>query len=141
MLRITVSFALALAACSPPPPTTEQIEPAELTAEAPLVVVTSPRANARVTSPILVEGAAPGDWFFEAQFPAELRDAGGAVLAEARVLAQGETITEAPAPFRAQLSFTVSEVTHATLVLREEMPSGLPGQREISIPIVLIPAN
>ena len=79
----------ALAACSPP---TAQA-PAEPTgADAArsgvTIVVNAPRAGARVTSPLRVEGTAPGDWFFEAVFPAELRGADGALIAEAPAEAQ-----------------------------------------------------
>ena len=48
-------------------------------------------------------------------------------------------MTEAPVPYVAELTFSVTQETPAMLVLKEDMPSGLPGQREISVPVVLVP--
>ena len=130
-----------MSACSPP---AAEAPPAAPTAaqHAPVtIVVNAPAAGARVTSPLHVEGAAPGDWFFEAVFPTELRGPDGAVLAEAPAQAQHDWMTEAPVPFVAELRFNVTQETPATLVLKEDMPSGLPGQREISIPVVLVPGR
>jgi hypothetical protein len=50
-------------------------------------------------------------------------------------------MTEAPVPYVAELEFNVEQETPATLILTEDMPSGLPGQREISVPVVLVPAG
>ena len=134
---VVASALLALAACSPP---SEQA-PAETTSAdvGVAIVVNAPTTGAHVTSPLRVEGTAPGDWFFEAVFPTELRSADGTVIAEAPAQAQSDWMTEAPVPYRAELQFSVTQETPATLVLKEDMPSGLPGQREISIPVVLIP--
>jgi hypothetical protein len=128
--------ALAFSACSPP---AAEAPPAEPAASGVTIVVTTPVSGARVTSPLRVEGTAPGDWFFESVFPAELRGADGALIAEAPAQAQRDWMTEAPVPYVAQLSFSVAQETPATLVLKEDMPSGLPGQREISVPVVLAP--
>jgi len=130
----TILAAFALNACSPPAPANN----AE-TAHGVAIVITAPLAGSRVTSPLQVEGTAPGDWFFEAAFPAELHAADGHVIAQAPARAQGQWMTEAPVPYEAQLNFIVLQETPATLVLKEDMPSGLPGQREISIPVVLEP--
>jgi len=139
MLRLISVLALALAGCSPP--AEAPVKHAETVDAVLSIVVTAPRQGARVTSPLRIEGTAPGDWFFEAVFPAELRSATGELLAEAPAQAQRDWMTEAPVPYVAELSFDVVEETPATLVLKEDMPSGLPGQREISIPIVLVPAS
>ena len=128
--------ALAVSACSPPAP---EAPPAEPAASGVTIVVSTPLSGARVTSPLRVEGAAPGDWFFESTFPAELRGADGALIAQAPAQAQSDWMTEAPVPYVARLTFSVAQETPATLVLKEDMPSGLPGQREISIPVVLAP--
>jgi hypothetical protein len=92
-----------------------------------------------VASPLVVEGAAPGDWYFEAQFPAKLVGADGTVLAEAPALAQSDWMTEAPVPYRAEFSFNVTQDTPATLVLQEDMPADNASPRETSIPVVLVP--
>lgn len=139
MLRVSALVAaFALAACSPPaePPAAELGE----TVEGVTIVVETPSVGARVTSPLRVAGVAPGDWFFEAVFPAQLRTADGEIIAEAPAEAQRNWMTEAPVPYVAELEFEVEQETPATLILTEDMPSGLPGQREISVPVVLVPA-
>lgn len=128
--------ALALGACSPPP---AEAPPETPPSSVVTIVVATPAAGARVTSPLRVEGTAPGDWFFESIFPAELHGADGAVIAQAPAQAQRDWMTEAPVPYVAEFTFSVTRETQATLVLREDMPSGLPGQREISVPVVLVP--
>lgn len=127
-------FALAVAACTPP-----AAPPNEHAVEQSAVVINSPAANARVTSPLRVEGTAPGDWFFEAQFPAQLRGADGEVLAEAPARAQSDWMTEAPVPYVAEFQFTVTEETPATLVLQEDMPGDEANPRETTVQIVLLP--
>ena len=141
MRRTALILALALVACSPPapPPPAPEPAPTAAIAEAPAVNVTAPLAGARVTSPLIVEGDARGDWYFEAQFPAQLRAANGTVLAEAPALAQSDWMTEAPVPFRAEIVFSVSQDTPATLVLQEDMPGEGATPREITIPVVLVP--
>jgi hypothetical protein len=141
-MRLTALIvAFALAACSPPappPPAPEPAAPAAMV-EAPGVNVNAPLAGARVTSPLVVEGDARGDWYFEAQFPLELRAADGAVLAQAPARAQSDWMTEAPVPFRGELNFRVTQDTPATLVLQEDMSGEGATPREITIPVVLVP--
>lgn len=145
MLRPTTlvlaALGLALATCSQPqqqaqtPPTTAE------TASTGAVVINAPASGARVTSPLVVEGTAPGDWYFEAQFPAKLIGADGAIIAEAPAVSQSDWMTEAPVPYRAQLTFSVAQDTPATLVLQEDMPADNANPRETSIPVVLVRTN
>lgn len=144
MRRTALIAVLALAACSQPAPApapTPAPPPPAAVAEAPAVNLTAPLADARVTSPLIVEGTAPGDWYFEAQFPVQLRAVDGAVLAEAPARAQSDWMTEAPVPFRGELTFSVRQNTPATLVLQEDMPGEGATPREITIPLVLAPTN
>lgn len=135
---VMITAALSVASCSPPAPTTEApaAEPAAQTVK---VEVATPVSGARVTSPFRVEGTAPGDWFFEAQFPTQLVGADGQMFAEAPAQPQSETMTEAPVPFVAELRFTVTQETPATLVLQEDMPGDGEHPREVRIPVVLAP--
>lgn len=134
---VLAALGLLLAACSEPQ------QPAQTTAVAPdtasAVIVNTPAPNARVTSPFVVEGTATGDWYFEAQFPAQLIGADGALIAEAPARAQSNWMTEAPVPYRAEFSFTVTAETPATLVLQEDMPADNANPREVRIPVVLEP--
>lgn len=136
-------FAGLLTACSPPQQQTQgpDAEAPVETASAPTLVVQSPASSARVTSPLVAEGSAPGDWYFEAQLPAKLVGADGAVIAEAPAHAQSDWMTEAPVNFRAELSFNVARETPATLVLQEDMPADNAHPREVRIPVLLVPSN
>lgn len=141
MLRFALfACVAAVAACSPPAQTAPEAPVAE-TAPAVTIVVSTPTAGARVTSPLRVEGVAPGDWFFEAVFPVELRGADGQVLAQAPAQAQRDWMTEAPVPYLAELQFSVAQETQATLVLQEDMPGDAVNPRELVIPVILVPAN
>lgn len=141
MLRTAAALGLAIAlcACSPAaeaPPEAPAADAARVT-----IAVSAPAPGARVTSPLRVEGTAPGDWFFEAVFPTELRGADDALLAEAPAQAQSDWMTEAPVPFAAELQFNVTQETPATLVLQEDMPGDSQAPREIRVPVVLVPTR
>ncbi|MEJ0060703.1 MAG: Gmad2 immunoglobulin-like domain-containing protein [Terricaulis sp.] len=142
---LALSAALALMACSPaaetPAPAPEAPAPVAAAAStASLVIVASPLANARVTSPLQVTGTAPAQWVFEAQFPLQLVGADGAVLAEAPARTDGDAVTPQLA-FAGELTFTVAAETPATLVLQEDMPEEGAVPQEVRIPIVLMPAR
>lgn len=145
-MKLTHAFAAALlmfaAACGAPPAQPEAQPEAQAAADdrrAP--TVTSPAAGARVTSPLVVEGLAYGDWYFEAQFPLQLVGADGAMIAEAPGVALENWMTEAQVPFRGELRFNVTQDTPATLVLQEDMPADNTAPREIRVPVVLTPAR
>ncbi len=142
-LFATLACVASLAACSPPQQQAPAPEtpPVAETAEASGVIVNGIAAGARVTSPLVVEGTAPGDWYFEAQFVGQLRGADGAMLAEAPARAQQDWMTEAPVPYRAEFTFAVTQDTPATIVLQEDMPADNAHPREVTIPVVLVPAN
>jgi len=160
-MRILVVAVLALAACTPATEPVQQpvasappevaIEPTLMADEIPApngeITVTGVQAEARVTSPLVVEGMVKSDWIFEGQFPA-------------KVEVDGKPISEAPAryelpqdgsypetmKFRAELAFEVTAETPATLVLQEDMPAPLSAgsdvagpARTLRIPIVLLP--
>lgn len=93
-----------------------------------LIRLTTPRANAVVVSPLVVTGEARGTWYFEATFPVRLLDATGQVLVEHYAQAQGEWMTEAFVPFRAELRFAPPSTAIGTLVLAKNNPSD---QREL----------
>ncbi|MEZ5956676.1 MAG: Gmad2 immunoglobulin-like domain-containing protein [Hyphomonadaceae bacterium] len=144
MLRPTHLLAVAamLAACSEPQQARAPETPATAdTAEATGVIINTPASGARVTSPFVAEGTAPGDWYFEAQFVGQLRGADGATLAEAPARAQENWMTEAPVPYRATFTFSVTQDTPATLVLQEDMPADQAHPREVAIPVVLLPTG
>jgi hypothetical protein len=103
------------------------------------ITIETPAAGTRSPSPLVVSGEAPNNWFFEAVFPAVLVGADGRVIAEAPAEAQSDWTQPGPIRFRAQLVFVIREETPAILVLQEDMSTGLAGEREVRIPVVLLP--
>jgi hypothetical protein len=98
--------------------------------------VTSPAANASVTSPLHVTGIAPANWYFENQFPVRLLDAQGNVIAQAAATPRVNWTENAnPKEFDATLSFTATGP--ATLVLQQDMPREDAAPAEVRVPVVL----
>lgn len=113
------------------------------------ITVATPASGARVTSPLIAEGVANNDWFFEGQFVAELV-VGGQVLVSAPAMQAGDTNWTDPGPvnFRAELAFEVTTETPAELILSEDMPDFIDEAndirgpaRSVRIPVVLVPAS
>ncbi|GAM98642.1 hypothetical protein U91I_02277 [alpha proteobacterium U9-1i] len=130
--------ALLAAACSPPAPSSAP--PAtEVAAALDVASVEAPIADARVTSPLAVTGLAPGNWYFENQFPVRLVGADGAVLAEAPAHPRVSWTDPGDKVFDATLNFSVTADTPATLVLQEDMPGEGETPRETRIELVLTP--
>ena len=101
-----------------------------------LIVITSPKANERITSPVTLTGKARGNWFFEASFPIELFDNNGQLLGTAIAQAQDEWMTTEFVPFEAILSFSASTTDEGVLVFKKDNPSGLPEHDdELEIPV------
>jgi hypothetical protein len=110
-----------------------------------MAVIDLPGIEARVTTPVIVTGVAPNDWYFEGQFTARLIGADGAELASGPARAQTDWTTPGPVPFRAEIVFDVIAETPAALVLEEEvmgqdMPDA-PAPRQVSQAIKLVPTK
>ncbi len=102
----------------------------------PLITVSQPLPNAKVTSPLLVTGEARGYWYFEASFPIRLLDGNGQEIAVTAAQAQGDWMTEDFVPFSATLTFMAPATATGTLVLLKDNPSGEPqNDASISIPV------
>lgn len=129
-MRYRATFAsaavLALCACGP---ATQQSG----------VTLTTPAPGARITTPLLAEGSAPNDWYFEAQFPAQLIGPDGAVIAEAPALARSDWQVAGEVPFGVEMAFSVDAETAATFVLQEDMPRDGERPRELRVRVVLAP--
>lgn len=135
---LTIALALTLAACAPEaakapggPPAAEAPAPAE----AEEIVVQTPQSGAHVTSPLQVSGVAPANWFFENQFPVQLVDAQGRVIAMAPAYPRVNWLEPGPKEFDAELTF-IGEGP-ATLVLQEDMPRDGETPRQVRIPVTL----
>lgn len=160
MKRVLMAL-VVLSACTPATEPVQQpvasappevaIEPTLMADEIPApngeITVTGVKAEARVTSPLVVEGLVKSDWIFEGQFPAKI-EVGGKPISEAPAryeLPQDGSYPETM-KFRAELPFDVAAETPATLVLQEDMPAPLSAgsdvagpARTLRIPIVLVP--
>jgi hypothetical protein len=117
--------------------------PAKVTppAEQPLsarVVVSSPKANTTVGSTFVAKGEAPGNWFFEASFPIQVRDKDGNVIGRTHANALGEWMTTSQVAFSATVNIEGGYTGPATLILMRDNPSGLPENDDSTeIPILI----
>lgn len=112
-----------------------------------LINVAAPASGAVITSPLQIVGEARGTWYFEADFPVELTDANGALLAQGVARAQGDPLlpggsseanwmTEDFVQFTTVLTFDSPSTDTGTLIMRKSNPSGLPEQNsELRIPV------
>ena len=101
------------------------------------VIVTVPKSGASVTKDFDVVGEAPGQWYFEASFPIQVRDRDGNVVGRTHANALGEWMTEAQVKFNATVHVD-SYSGPATLILLKDNPSGLPENDDsIEIPIIV----
>lgn len=165
MIRNVAFACLALTACAPEakapeaPTPVEQVAPAAPQSEAAADVskykpapdgeisVKAPLAGARISSPLVAEGVAINNWFFEGQFVAELV-VDGEVIAQAPAMQSGDRNWTDPGPveFKAELAFDVTQEQQAELILSEDMPEMINPDteergpaRSIRIPVILAP--
>lgn len=120
----------ALEDSTKPPP------PVEYPTKDDLIRVTSILSNQEISSPLTVEGEARGNWYFEASFPVEVRDAYNNVIGTWHAEAQSNWMTTEYVPFRAQITFSQPRTPTGFLILRKDNPSGLPEHdNDLTIPI------
>lgn len=104
--------------------------------EAEEIVVSTPQPGDSVESPLVIEGEARGNWYFEGSFIARLVDTNQNELAFASAFALGEWMTEDFVPFKAEFDFQAGELEGGIIVLENENPSGLiENQRRLEIPV------
>lgn len=100
------------------------------------IVVTNPRPNQEITSPLNVEGRARGTWFFEANAPLKLVDSDGNELAQGYIESIGEWMTEDFVEFRGEIIFTPGNSKSGNLIFEKANPSGLPeNAEELRMPV------
>lgn len=104
------------------------------------IAVTSPKNNALVSSPLVVEGKVKG-WFFEGTFPVALYNSNGVLVTStvARPVS-GDWMTADWNPFRAVLDFSTTSIqgfSSGYIILRNDNPSGLAQyDKQKKIPVV-----
>ena len=111
------------------------------------ITVNAPLAGARVSSPLIAEGIAINNWFFEGQFVAELVVDGEVItMAPAHQAGDKNWTDPGPVGFKAELAFDVAQEQNAELILSEDMPEMINPDteergpaRSIRISVVLVP--
>ena len=107
-----------------------------LKAKEDMIKVASPKIGAEISSPLIIEGEARGNWFFEASFPVKITDSNGNELAVKPATANSDWMTTEFVPFSASLEFTPKETDIGFLILKKDNPSGFSeNDDQIEIPI------
>ncbi len=104
-----------------------------------LIQAAFPRPGSRITSPLVAEGEARGNWYFEASFPISIHKADGTQIGQGYAQAQGEWMTTEFVPFQSiSIEFEPQPAGSAgTVILHKDNPSGLPEHDdELRIPVV-----
>ncbi|MBN1779420.1 MAG: GerMN domain-containing protein [Candidatus Buchananbacteria bacterium] len=101
-----------------------------------LIKVDSLSAGQTISSPLVITGQARGSWFFEADFPVELVDQAGNVVATGIAQAQSDWMTQDFVPFQVELIFKNAPTGVGKLILKKDNPSGLPeNDNQLEIPV------
>lgn len=102
-----------------------------------MLVVESLKNNGSIASPLTITGRARGNWYFEASFPVEIKNASGTTIAKGPAQAQGAWMTEDYVPFKITLTFPPQAAgSKGTVVLRNDNPSGMPeNDKSLEIPV------
>lgn len=109
-----------------------------LNASADLIRVELPFPGAVTGKEFAITGEARGTWYFEASFPIDVLDGEGNVIATGHAEAQGDWMTENFVPFKAEIKIPDTFTGPATLVLKNDNPSGEPERdRAASFPITI----
>jgi len=93
-----------------------------------LIRIEHPLPETTVSSPLEIEGAARGHWYFEGDFPVVLTDWDGKIIATGIARAQDNWMTTDYVPYKATLNFDIdTQVSNrGSLILRKDNASGLP---------------
>lgn len=87
---------------------------------------------------VTLTGYASQSWFFEGTFPIELVDQDGNTLSQGSVQTSDDWTTTPHPYFMGELSYSDSAPKQATLILRNDNPSGLPeNEVRYEIPLTL----
>lgn len=100
------------------------------------IIVEQPRENQKIKNPLKIKGQARGNWFFEAQFTAELYDAQENLIGFTILTASEDWMKEDFISFEGDLIFSPPLTPNGTVRFLSANPSGLPeNQRIFEIPV------
>lgn len=106
-------------------------------ASAKSIVVDLPFPGAVTGKQFSIIGKASG-WYFEGSFPYHVLDKDGNILAEGPVQAEGDWMTSDFVPFKVSVTVPESYIGPATIILKNDNPSGLPEHdASVSFPITI----
>lgn len=101
------------------------------------ISVLTPLPDASVSNSFIIEGKAPGSWFFEAVFPIQIRNSSNEVIGHATARAQSDWMTDKLVYFTAPVQIDGYH-GKATLILLRDNPSGLPENDDsMTIPVII----
>jgi len=101
-----------------------------------LIMISMPRPNQLVESPLVIRGDARGNWFFEGDFPIRILDENGQEIGVSFAQAIGEWMTDDFVLFGGVIEFETPTTKKGTLILEKDNPSGLPEYSdELRVPI------
>ncbi|PSO43662.1 hypothetical protein BRC20_00685 [Candidatus Saccharibacteria bacterium QS_8_54_8] len=100
-----------------------------------------PHKNSVVSSPLTIKGEVKGRWAFEGDFPVELTDGRGEVIARTPARLQGDHRTENLVPFQATVEYPQQGRSgQGQLILRKSNSSGQPERDDVlKLPIRFSP--
>ena len=105
-----------------------------------LIELNSVRPNQKISSPLILEGQAVGNWYFEGDFPVILTDWDGKIIAEGYLTALRQPADQPRGmiPFKGTLKFEKPIYgERGTLILRKDNVSDLPElDKALEIPIL-----
>jgi len=99
--------------------------------------ISSPELDQTLSFPLIIEGEARGNWYFEASFPISLLDDNGKEIALLVAQAQSDWMTTDFVPFKTIIDLTqLPETEKGVLVFYKDNPSGLSeNDQEVRIPV------
>lgn len=95
------------------------------------ILISLPKYDEKIKSPLKIEGEVMGTWYFEAQFTAELYDSDDNFLGKAILTAKGDWMTEDFVSFEGGLTFNQSSTPSGTLRFLSANPSDIPENQKI----------
>ncbi|GBD34310.1 hypothetical protein HRbin35_00020 [bacterium HR35] len=100
------------------------------------IFIFSPKENQKIKSPLLIQGKAKGNWFFEAEFTSELYDSENNLLGKAILRAKSDWMTEDFVPFEGKLNFKQPKTKTGKLLFLSANPSGIAEHQKVySVPV------
>ena len=100
-------------------------------------LLSNPRPNQKISSPLKVAGQARGMWYSEGTFSGELFDSNNESLGTFILTAQGTWMTEDLVPFKGVVKFETPTTKKGTLIIKNANPSGInENEKAITVPVM-----